>query len=392
MNTENKHPPHPGSVPLGKTGKESSERKDLLALSLENLSEMILVTDLEHRIVYVNPAVRTLLGYGPEEMIGRKAADFFPGISGNPPDLAREMVRNHGPDGTWRGEILNRKKDGSTIDVLLSLSELRDSQDRPLGYVGVTRDITARKKIERELKRANQRLRRLDRQKSDYLSLVSHELRTPLTSLRSFAEILLEDETMAEERRREFLSIIREDTDRLTRLINNVLDLGRIEAGTMRWEEEVFSLADRVDKAIRTLKGLALSRQVSIEPALADDPVLVFADPDRIQQVAINLLSNAVAVSPPGETVRVEVSRVKEDGEIRARVAVTDRGGGIAAADREKIFEKFYRQEKRKRGSGLGLFISREIVHHYGGTIGVAESSPRGTTVSFFIPTTERAG
>ncbi len=392
MSAEIKRPPRPGSDPLEKTGRESSGRRDLLALALENLSEMILVTDLEHRIVYVNPAVRSLLGYRPEEMIGRKAADFFRGISGNPPDLAREMARNHGPDGVWRGEILNRKKDGSTIDVLLSLSELRDEKDRPLGYVGVTRDITVRKKIEQELERANQRLRLLDRQKSDYLSLVSHELRTPLTSLRSFAEILLEDETMAEERRREFLSIIREDTNRLTRLINNVLDLGRIEAGTMRWEEEVFNLADRVGKAIRTIKGLALSRQVSIELTPPADPVFVTADPDRIQQVAINLLSNAVAVSPPGETVRVEISRLQEGGEIRARVAVTDRGGGIAAADREKIFEKFYREGNRKRGTGLGLFISREIVRHYGGTIKVEASSPRGTTVSFFLPAAEGTG
>ncbi len=390
MTAETKRPPRKMSAGGEKTEGKSSAENALLALALENSSEMILVTDLDHRIVHVNPAVRTLLGYRPDEMIGKKAADFFRGISGNPPDLAREMAENHGPDGVWRGEILNRKKDGTTIDVHLSLSELRDGEGRLTGYVGITRDITLRKEMERQLEAANARLRLLDRQKSDYLSLVSHELRTPLTSLRSFAEILLEDETMSGERRREFLAIIREDTDRLTRLINNVLDLGRIETGEMGWQDSLFSLPGRIGKAVRALEGLALSRQIKIELAETEDPIFIQADPDRIQQVVINLLSNAVAVSRPGDIVRVEVSRTEKAG--RARVSVTDRGSGIAEADREKIFEKFYRDGKRDRGTGLGLFIAREIIRHYGGEIGVEESSPRGTTVSFQLPEAARTG
>lgn len=164
----------PGDRPPG--------RNPRLALALENLSEMVLVTDLDHRIVYVNPAARSLLGYRPEEMIGEKASVFFRGIAGNPPDLARLMAEDHDPDGVWRGEIRNRKKDGAVIDVHLSLSELRDGENRLLGFVGVSRDITARKEMERQLEIAHAELRRVDREKSDYLSTASHELKTPLTT------------------------------------------------------------------------------------------------------------------------------------------------------------------------------------------------------------------
>ncbi len=368
----------------------SSGVNALPTLVLENLSEMVLVTDLKGRIVHVNPAAQVLLGYRPEEMVGKKASIFFRGISGNPPDLAREMAENHGPDGVWRGVIRNRKKDGSTIDVQLSLSELRDQKGRLAGYVGISRDVSLSKEMERELKRTNRHLQILDRKKSDNLSLVSHELRTPLASLSSFAEILLEDETISADRRREFLSIIREDTDRLTRLINNILDLGRIEIGQMTWEDSLFNLPNRIEKAVRALQALALSRKVTIETVKPGDPLFVRADPDRIQQVAINLLSNALAVSPPGESVRVEVSLVRGGGKVR--VAVTDRGGGIEKSDWEKIFRSFYRKDKKKQGIGLGLSISREIIHHYRGSIGVEQSSPRGTTISFLIPEAKRAG
>lgn len=349
---------------------------------------MVLVTDLKGRIVCVNPAVQVLLGYRPEEMVGKKASVFFRGIPGNPPDLAREMADNHGPDGVWRGVILNRKKDGSTIDVHLSLSELRDQKGRLSGYVGVSRNVSLHKEMERELKRTNRHLRILDRKKSVNLSLVSHELRTPLASLRSFAEILLEDETISADRRREFISIIRDDTDRLTRLINNILDLGQIEAGQMIWEDSLFNLPDRIEKAVRALEVLALSRKVTIEMARPEDPLFVKADPDRIQQVAINLLSNALAVSPPGESVRVEVSLARGGG--RVRVAVTDRGDGIEKSDWKKIFRSFYRKDKQKQGIGLGLSISREIIRHYRGSIGVEQSSPQGTTISFLIPKAKR--
>ena len=253
----------------------------LLSNALESLSEMIIITDLNHDIIYANEASEDILGYTPEEMIGNNGAKFFEGIPGNPPNLLEQASRN-GVNGIWGGDIFNRKKDGRLINVHLTLTWLFDKDDNTIGCVGVTTDITSRKKLEKELLEANRTSKELDQLKSDFLTSTSHEFRTPLTSITSFVDILLNGDEEDNATRSEFLTIIKEDTERLTRLVNNVLDITRIETGTIVWNNTAFNLGNEVKKALRSVDGLIRNNEISIELNEDGGPYPIFADPDRI--------------------------------------------------------------------------------------------------------------
>ena len=242
----------------------------------------------------------------------------------------------------------------------------------------------------RSLKDANRDLKKLDQLKSDFLSSVSHELRTPLTSIRSFADILLDADKEDEATRREFLTIIKEDSKRLTRLIDNVLDIARIENGLTDWDEITFNIADEVKRAVRSVEGMARKNDFEIKLEEKGGPYLIYAEQDRIQQVIINLLSNAIAYSPPGGKIKVIIcsGEAKDRGEVK--VSVIDQGPGIEKKYQEKIFKKFAQitavPAAKSGGTGLGLPICRKIITHYKGRIWLERSSSGGSTFSFTLP------
>jgi len=221
-----------------------------------------------------------------------------------------------------------------------------------------------------KLQLANERLTELDRLKDEFVSTVSHELRTPLTSIRAFSEILQTDPDLPRKQRKQFLGIIVKEAERLTRLINNVLDLSKIESGRMEWHMQTVDLREMIADAIDGVGQLFRDRGVRLKRKLPDDPALVKADPDRLQQVIINLLSNACKFSPE-VTGRVEIGlKVEED---RLRLRVIDNGRGIPPDQLERVFEKFHQVDGDSpgpgKGTGLGLSICRGIVEHHGGWI-----------------------
>ena len=229
-----------------------------------------------------------------------------------------------------------------------------------------------------ELRRANERLRELDRLKDDFVSTVSHELRTPLTSIRSFSEILLDNPALEQQQRQEFLRIIVAESERLTRLINDMLDLAKIEAGKLEWHMERVNASEIAREAASALGQLFRDRSVKLEVELSDLVPATIADRDRLFQVVINLLSNAVKFSPP-EAGRVTLT-VENDSD-GITLSVGDNGPGIAPQDRNAIFERFHQVgdtlTAKPEGSGLGLAISRMIIEHFGGRTWV-EDAPRG--------------
>ncbi len=246
----------------------------------------------------------------------------------------------------------------------------------------------------RELKAANDQLREADRLKDEFMSTVSHELRTPLTSIRSFSEILQDDPEMPEDQRNQFLGIIVSESERLTRLINQVLDLAKIEAGRMQWHIRDIDVPGIVREATASLKPIFERDGVKlnvVSPPTDLPPVR--ADGDRLIQVLINLISNAEKFCPkPGGQVDI-VMRWEDD---MARVSVIDNGPGIPAADRAAIFDKFYQVKDRQAGSGnplgtgtgLGLAICERIVSQFGGRIWVdarADASS-GSEFTFTVP------
>lgn len=238
-----------------------------------------------------------------------------------------------------------------------------------------------------ELRAANERLKELDRLKDDFMSTVTHELRTPLTSIRAFSEILLADPKIALAERKKFLGIITRETERLTRLINQVLDLAKIESGRAEWRIARADVRDIVNDAVAQMSQVFKDKGVALSTQLPAGAVIVAVDTDRLLQVLLNLLSNALKFSPANQG-RVDVVVRESDG--TARVDVRDNGPGIRAEDLPFVFDKF-RQfgdtlTAKPPGTGLGLHISRQIIEHFGGRLWVESTYGAGACFSFTLP------
>jgi len=237
-----------------------------------------------------------------------------------------------------------------------------------------------------ELKAANARLTELDHMKDHFLSTVSHELRTPLTSIRAFSEILRDHPQLAEAKRNSYLDIIVKESERLTRLINDVLDLAKIESGSVEWRSAPLDMKQLIEESVNASFELLREKGIEIEMRLAPRAPPVWADHDRLVQVMLNLLSNAAKFCDPQQG-RIRVSLDIEDGQLR--VGVGDNGPGVREQDRELIFQKFRQGGDgltgKPQGTGLGLPISREIIAHFGGTLNIG-SQGKGALFTFTLP------
>ena len=243
------------------------------------------------------------------------------------------------------------------------------------------------------LRAANDRLTELDRLKDDFLSTVTHELRTPLTSIRALSEILHDDPELDSEQRQEFLAVIIKESERLTRLINQVLDMAKIEAGALDWRIEAIDPALLLAQAVAATEALFLERGIALSVDIPGNLPPVRGDEDRVIQVVVNLLSNAAKFTPTGGLTRLEA---KLDGDA-LRIAVIDSGPGVARKDRNIVFERFRQAGDmltgKPAGTGLGLAIAKRIVEHLGGRIGVADApagldaeSGKGAAFWFTLP------
>jgi signal transduction histidine kinase len=222
--------------------------------------------------------------------------------------------------------------------------------------------------------------------------MISHELRTPLTSIRSCSEILRDDEAMSTTERRRFLDVVVQESERLTRLINELLDLSRIEAGRMDWRLGACDLAAVVKDAMAATAPLFEDRRIRLEAAIQSGLPPITADRDRLIQVMINLLSNAAKFAQPG-TGAVTVRLTGNADELC--VSVEDDGPGVPDAERETVFEKFRQVGTRAgkpRGTGLGLAICRQIVERFGGRIWVESAQPKGAVFCFSLPAAAPVG
>ena len=231
-----------------------------------------------------------------------------------------------------------------------------------------------------QLRAANERLRALDAQKDEFLGQLSHELRTPMTSIRSFSEILMDEEGVPDQERRRFVSIINEESQRLTRLLDELLDISRLEGGSIDLRLETIGVPEAIGKALDAIAGTTRDAGVTVTADLGRAGLRVESNPDRLRQVLINLLSNAVKYNPaPQPEIRVSVN---ENGSM-VDIDVADNGGGVTHAEAAMIFEKFARGDRSDRsyGVGLGLPISRAIMRAMNGDLTV-EFAPDGT--SFF--------
>jgi signal transduction histidine kinase len=238
-----------------------------------------------------------------------------------------------------------------------------------------------------ELRAANDQLKELDRLKDDFISTVTHELRTPLTSIRAFSEILCDNPDLDGPRQGKFLNIILKESERLTRLINQVLDLSKIESGQMVWTISEINLTEVIKEALTATGQLFEEKSIQVELDLPERMPVVVADRDRIMQVLLNLLSNAMKFCDSqagwvGLRLHVKPGWVQVD--------VSDNGPGIRSKDQAFIFEKFGQVgdtlTEKPQGTGLGLPICRHIITHFGGKLWVKSELGHGATFSFTLP------
>ena len=372
--------------------KHAEMRYRALAEQLPLITYIDTPYSADEAAAYVSPQVVDILGYSLSEW--QEDPQFF--IDHLHPE-DRQRVRDAQRVARASGEPLEVEyrflaKDGRIVWLQDSYTVVRDDTGKPWYTQGYALDITARKASEAEreallaqAQRQNERLRELDRMKDEFVALVSHELRTPLTSIRGYLELLLEDAASFEQTHTDWLSVIDRNSERLLCLVEDLLLKAQVNAGKVALSVKEIDVAAIVEQSVQTGAPVATARGITLVASGGAMPP-ISADPVRLGQVIDNLISNALKFTSAGG--RVEVRASERDG--RARIEITDTGKGIAPAEQERLFERFYRtaqaQSDAVPGVGLGLSIAKAIIEAHGGTISCESIEGAGTTFAIELP------
>jgi PAS domain S-box-containing protein len=382
--------------------QEANARAQMLAEGrfrelIENAPDAILQVDTAGVIIIANRTAETMFGYTREELMGQKVDLLVPDAHRAAHPGHRKAFANAGltrPMGLGL-DLFAQRKDGSKFPVEISLSPM--TTETGVHVTAVIRDVTERKLTEQrvrslqesymtELEARHKEAERLNHLKSEFMASISHELRTPLHTIIGFAELLEEEgEGPLNPKQKRFLHHIHVDSEHLLGLINDVLDLSRIEAGGLHLRTEPVGLLKIIAESINAIQPYADSRSVAIRMGNEID-FSVMADPMRLRQILYNLLSNGAKFTQPGGEVRVDA--VVEDSTVR--VTISDTGLGIAPEECTRIFEKFYQVGFTpvgvREGTGLGLAISKQLVEMQKGTIWVESALGKGSKFHFTLP------
>jgi PAS domain S-box-containing protein len=366
---------------------------------LEAAPDAIIEVDREGRIVLLNAATEAIFGYRREDLLGQPVERLIPeGARGRHGAHRANYWANPVTRPMGFGMILlARRNDGTEFPVEISLSPVKI--DDGFRVTAIIRDVTAKQKAEEAIRAANQQLelqnQELDRAnqlKSEFLASMSHELRTPLHTIIGFTELLAEElEGPLNDKQKRFLNHVHQDSQHLLELINDILDLSKIEAGQMELHPESFDASVVVTEVLNGIRPTANARGIVLENRVAHDTV-VKADRVRFREILNNLLSNAVKFTTDGGSVWVEnrPAPVSREGAAMACLCVGDTGIGIAQEDHAAVFDKFRQVGSTTRGvregTGLGLAIVKSFVEMHGGTISLESAPGEGSRFSFTVP------
>lgn len=347
---------------------------------LTSIADGVVVNDTEGRVILVNPVAEHILGVPIEDLLGEDLRGFFSFLGTEEEKeaiAAMEKLLNAQVPETAKTFKMRLMVDNRIIHA--SMSPVLTQRNDFLGVVTILRDIT--KEVE------------ADRVKTEFVSTVSHELRTPMTAIKGYTDLVHAGAAgPINENQRRFLGIISSNTDRLTALINDLLDISRVETGRVRFETKPLQIGDVVADVVNVLAGQAEENDQTLTYEVVAGMPDVMGDRDRLNQVLTNLIANAIHYTPQGGEIEVQVYPV----EGAVRVDVRDTGIGIDSEDMGHLFERFYRSDhplvQERRGSGLGLSIVKMFVEMHGGRIWVESGPGEGSTFTFILPVPVRSG
>lgn len=353
-----------------RTAEIARERERLMTI-VENAGEGIIFTRLDGAIEYANPAWEQLTGHRLDEVIGQSVAEVLQ-VSDLVQHQEMAAMAVNGSE-IWKGEIHPRRPDGSEYVAGVTIAPVKDAAGQVSYVVGVMHDITAQKEVER--------------MRNKFIANVSHELRTPITSLKLYYTLLRSNPGT---KREHYLDTMAEQVSRLQRLVEDLLDLSRLDRGVVAMNPEKCDLNALVQEVVRGSLLRAEERGLSLSTDLAPDLPLIYADHERVRQVLINLLTNAINYTSEGDQIGIRTWLDKESTIPKAALCIWDTGVGIAPEDLPFIFNRFFRSETAKvtgvPGTGLGLSIVKEIIELHRGSI-KAESEPdQGSRFTIYLP------
>ncbi len=336
---------------------------------LASIDDGLVVLDSDLVATGINPAACRMLGLEPGDCPGRRCADLLPD-PGLCDQIQQTVARGFPPQGEAEDRIITLDREGGPRHYLFSVTAVGEPDRDRSGIVLLLRDVT--------------RLKEVERVKSEFIMAASHELRTPLTGLGMGIDLLLEHaaEGLAPQDR-ELLQAAHEEVHRLKALVNDLLDLSKLEAGRIDLEWESVPVATLVEHVQKIFKDQLAARSIELTASLDEDLPRIRADANKITWVLTNLISNAMRYVPPGGHIRIRASKAGPN----VHLAVIDDGPGIPAEYQSRIFQKFVQVQGRESGgSGLGLAICKEIVRAHGGTIWVESTAGKGSTFTFTVP------
>ena len=366
---------------------ELENQRRLAASVFESSTNAVTMTTPGGDIISVNPAFEAINGYAASEVMGRNPRLLSSGLhdEGFYRDLWNTLLRT----GHWQGEIVNQRKNGETYTGLLTINAVHDENGRLTHYVGVTTDISERKRYETELLAAKERAEAAVLAKTTFLATMSHELRTPMNGVLGMTELLLRSDLTDKQRRQ--LSIVKSSADTLLTLLNEILDYSKIEAQGVAVEVTPYQTRELVGDIVGLFTPHAEAKSLALAEEIAPDlPVLLLGDAIHLRQILTNLLANAIKFTRSGRIVVKAWSEPLAEGEVMFCLAVSDTGIGIPEDKQEQIFQAFVQADgshsRSYGGTGLGLAICRRLAAAMHGTLSLVSAPGAGSCFTLRLP------